>query len=268
MTPAQRRALAEEGYLVFGPDPATARWAAAANRAADAALADPALRARWLVCEGTWFIGVDALPSDAAGSVAGVPLDGPAIRALSPLPPLHPAQLSVTYPGYPRPRAGETAAAARYRRQRDGAHLDGLKAEGPERRRFAREPHAFILGLPLNRADSGASPLVIWPGSPRHMRTALAPVLANGDAADADVTEAYGAARAEVFETCPRVALPLEPGMAVLLHPLMLHGVALWQEGARADGGRRIAYFRPPAPSLSALLTAWADAGAVTPPAA
>ena len=45
---------------------------------------------------------------------------------------LHPAQLSVIYPGYPKPRVGESEAAGRYRVKRDAAHLDGLKMKPPE----------------------------------------------------------------------------------------------------------------------------------------
>ena len=44
---------------------------------------------------------------------------------------LHPAQLSVIYPGYPKPRVGESEAAGRYRAKRDAAHLDWLKMELP-----------------------------------------------------------------------------------------------------------------------------------------
>lgn len=64
-----------------------------------------------------------------------------------------------------------------------------------------------------------------------------------------DVTEIYASARREVFETCPRVALPAAPGEAILLHRLTLHGVAPWAAGATADPmGRAIAYFRPEMP--------------------
>lgn len=54
------------------------------------------------------------------------------------------------------------------------------------------------------------------------------------------------AARHEVFATCRRVALPGRPGEAVLLHRLLVHGVAPWEEGARAPSGARVvACFRP-----------------------
>ncbi len=241
------------GWVRFGPDARVRDWVAHARPAARAALDDPGL-AHWHVCAGTWFVGVDALPNDGAGRIGGSgPLAGPAVELLEthlgPLPPLHRAQLSVVYPGYPQPREGESAAAFRYRRRRDAAHLDGLKAEGPDRRRRIAEPHAFILGLPLTEADPDAAPLVVWEGSHEILRAALAGALADHDPRDwgrVDVTEAYQAARKQVFETCRRVTVHARPGEAYLLHRLALHGVAPWADGAAApEEGRMIAYFRP-----------------------
>ena len=60
------------------------------------------------------------------------------------------------------------------------------------------------------------------------------------------MTAAYREARAEVFRTCTRLALPARPGEALLLHRLLIHGVAPWVEGAEAPlEGRLVAYFRP-----------------------
>lgn len=243
-------ALSARGWVRIPAHSDTLAWARAAHRTGLEVTQDPEMQRQWLHCEGTWFVGVDALPNAPDGSLGAVPLKGPAIDLLRPLPPLHRAQLSVTYPGYPRPRAGEGAGAFRYRLNRDAAHVDGIIAEGPDRRRFVREPHAFILGLPLTAADSGASPLVVWEGSPEVMRAALLTALDGHPAerwADVDVTEAYQAARREVFARCPRVVVTAQPGEAILLHRLALHGVAPWQPGAVAPPeGRMIAYFRPP----------------------
>lgn len=233
------------GWARFPADPATLAWARAAAEAGAQALEDPAL-AHWYDCENTWFVGVDALPNRADGSVGGVALQGPAIDALSPLPPLHRAQLSVIFPGYPRPRQGETEAAFRYRLNRDAAHVDGLLAEGEGRRRHLREPHAWILGLPLSHSAPGAAPLVVWEGSHRIMARAFARAFAGHDPEDwgrIDVTDIYHEARREVFQTCPRVTLHARPGEAYVLHRLALHGVAPW---TAPDGPpRMIAYFRP-----------------------
>ena len=216
---------------------------------------DPAL-AHWHVCEGTWFVGVDALDNDATGAVAGSgPLDGAAVRFLAnlgPVPPLHRAQISVIYPGYPRPRAGESDAAFRYRLNRDAAHVDGVRPVGPERRRHVLEPHGFVLGLPLCPASPEAAPLVVWEGSHRVMQAAFARAFAGTDPArraQIDITEPYQAARRAVFETCRRVPLPAQPGEAYVLHRHALHGVAPWADRATAGpDGRMIAYFRPELP--------------------
>lgn len=247
--------LIARGWAAFPCERAVAVWAAAARPAARAAVADPAMRAKWLVCEGTWFVGVDALPNDAAGDLGAGPLPGAALaaaRALYGALPLHRGQVSVVWPGYPRPRAGEGAAAFRYRCKRDAAHVDGLRAVGPDRRRMLRERHAFILGLPLSDCDAGASPLSLWEGSHAVMRAVFARALAGipeGDWDKTDLTGVYQAARAEVFARCRRVTVPARPGEAYLLHRMTLHGVAPWQPGARAPAeGRMIAYFRPEMP--------------------
>lgn len=237
------------GWMRLPAHPATRAWARAARVVGRRVLADPAMRAAWMQCEGTWFVGVDALPNAPDGSIAGVPLAGPAVDALAPLPPLHRAQLSVTFPGYPRPRAGESEAAFRYRKTRFAAHVDGITAEGADRRRFVTEPHAFILGLPLTETDAEASPLVVWDGSHRiiasALRAVLGPVAPEARAA-VDVTDAYQTARRRCFETCRTVPLPAQPGEAVLLHRHCLHGIAPWAPGASApEDGRMVAYFRP-----------------------
>ncbi len=239
--------LWRDGWTVLPPDDRVARWATAAHVLGCQITAEPAQQTRWLRHGGTWFVGVDALPNAADGSVAGVPLDGPWGDLIDTSVPLHPAQLSVVYPGYPQRDPDESEAAHRFRRDRDAAHLDGLLALGPDKRRFLREPHAWILGLPLNTSD--ASPLVVWKGSHKVIRTAFAARFASLAPelwGDEDVTEAYQAARKQVFETCARVEVRSDPGQAVIVHRLAIHGVAPWDDGATAPPeGRMIAYFRP-----------------------
>ena len=251
--------LLENGWALFPAEETVAIWADAARSVAQARVADPEERAKWLQCEGTWFVGVDTLPNDAQGSVGGSgPLGGAAIgaaRALYGDLALHRGQVSVTYPGYPRPRAGESEATFRYRLRRDAAHVDGLLAVGPDRRRMLKERHAYILGLPLTETAPGASPMVVWEGSHLVMRgmfeAALAP-LPEEDWAEVDLTEAYQAARRKVFDTCTRVEIAAKPGEAYLVHRFALHGVAPWADGAQAPAdGRMIAYFRPELPQGS-----------------
>ncbi|MEJ6394921.1 hypothetical protein V8J82_16775 [Gymnodinialimonas sp. 2305UL16-5] len=234
--------MRDSGWQVFPPEPVVLDWVASALSAALAH--DEPLRHG-----GTWQVGVDALPNDAAGRVGdGPPFGGAALRAAGAMP-LHPAQISVVHPGYPRRDPEESEAAHRFRRNRDAAHLDGLLPEGPGRRRHLREPHAWILGIALTEADAQAAPLVIWEGSHHVIGVAFAQIFEGippGAWGDLDVTEAYQAARAKVFETCRRRALPLRVGETVLLHRHLIHGVAPWAEGGRADpAGRAIAYFRP-----------------------
>ena len=245
--------VAAAGWRRIGPDPAIARWAAAALPLARAALAatDQPLR-----CGGTWAVGLDLLPNAADGAVAGVPLPWASFGLVPE--PLHKAQLSTTFPGYPQPSAEESETAFRFRLTRDAAHLDGLLPIGPALQRMVKEPHGWILGLPLTLADPGASPLVVWEGSHDILRAALRQALAPHPPAswgEVDLTEAYGEARRAVFRDCRRVELPARPGEAMLLHRLTLHGVAPWAPGAQAaPEGRIIAYFRPQLPDVASWL--------------
>ena len=164
-------------------------------------------------------------------------------------------QISVTYPGYPRPGAGDSPANFRFRRDRDAAHVDGLLPIGPDRRRHLREPHGWILGLPLTACSGGAAPLVVWEGSHEIMARAFRKALAGHDPRDwpdIDLTIPYHAARHQVFASCKRIVLEGRPGQAHLLHRLTLHGVAPWAETANAPPeGRAVLYFRPVLPDIA-----------------
>jgi len=242
------------GWCRFAADPALRDWVDAALPAARASVEDP-LHARWLRYQGTWFAGVNALPNDARGAVDGSqPLGGVAVDFIAAELGLagfawDAAQVSVCYPGYPLPMDGESDALLRYRRERDAAHVDGLLREGTGRRRFLREFHGFILGIPMVDFDADASPFVVWEGSQEIVRAAFRQRFAGIPPerwSDEDVTEAYQAARARVFDECPRVEVHARPGEAFLAHRLSVHGMAAWREGAAAGpDGRMIAYFRP-----------------------
>lgn len=260
--------LARDGWQLFPAEPAVTDWIAHTLPVARKALRAPE-NAGWLRCGGTWFAGVDVLPNDPTGAIGtSGPLAGRAVTQALHASGLadvrwHRGQLSVVHPGYPRPMAGESKAAFQYRSVRDAAHLDGLLPVGPNRRRMLREPHAFILGLPLTPADPGAAPLAVYEGSHHLIRRALAAVLEDVPPADwpgTDLTEAYQTVRKEAFASCRRVTLQPAPGQAMLIHRLALHGIAPWQVGAPSpSGGRMIAYFRPVFPPSR--ITEWLGRG-------
>jgi hypothetical protein len=245
--------VVDTGWRHIGPHPAIAAWADAARHAGLQTLATTTETWR---CGGTWFVGVDALPNTPDGAINGTPFPWDAL----PLPPepLHPAQLSVIRPGYPQPSPDESPAAFAFRRDRDAAHLDGLLPIGPDKRRMVKEPHSWILGLPLNATT--ASPLTVWEGSHALIRAALLKALMPHPPetwGDIDITDAYQQARREVFAICRRIELPARPGEATLLHRLTLHGVAAWKPQDEAPPeGRMIAYFRPQLAAVKAWLTA------------
>jgi hypothetical protein len=209
---------------------------------------------------------VNVLPNDPQGSLPGGPqLTGPTLDSVRGLVPSFGdwdrGQLSVCFQGYPQPMEGEgeSEATFQYRVRRDAAHLDGLHHEGPGRRRFLREPHAFIFGIPLATVEAGMSPMVVWEGSHLVMQRALSEALAGTPPerwAATDITDAYHAARREVFERCRRVELTTRDGETYLLHRLALHGVAPWASPPSGATERAIVYFRPLLDHVTDWLTA------------
>ena len=244
----------EKGWVRFPNDPRLLDWIAQSLPAARATVVDPA-NEQWHRCGGTWFAGVNVLPNDDAGAVTGgPPLTGTAVDFVHDVMGLSgfawdKAQISICYPGYPKPMEGEPDAGYRFRLYRDAAHVDGLLPEGPQRRRFLREYHGFVLGFPMVDFSDDASPLVVWEGSHHVVREAFHDIYAGRlpeDWPNIDVTEAYHSLRRRIFETCRRVPVTAKPGEAYLVHRLALHGVAPWGDTASAGpDGRMIAYFRP-----------------------
>ncbi len=242
------------GFIRFGVDTALLDWLKIAGPAALATRHDPAF-AEWLRCEETWFVGVNALANDGQGALNGSgALSGRAVGFIRNNlgfggGAFDRGQVSICYPGFPKPQDGETAGAFAYRRDRDGAHVDGLHPVGPERRRKVQECQGFLLGLPVTTTNALAAPLVVWQGSHKIMQAMFVSELAGVAPADwhkVDLTQAYHAARRQVFETCARVVVHARPGEAYVLHRFALHGVSQWQTGAVApETGRAILYFRP-----------------------
>ncbi len=245
----------EDGWCVFDRDDVLLDWIATALPEARRTVADPA-NDFWFRHGRTWFAGVNALNNDSSGAVnRGMPIDGAAIAFIRKQFQLNKivldkAQISVYYPGYPQHSAEEKDAAFGYRLRRDAAHVDGLLPIGEDRRRFLREHHHYVLGIPMVEASEDAAPFVIWRGSHKIVRSALSAILEQQDESlwnDIDVTETYQQSRRAIFEQCERVELPLKPGQAVIAHRLSLHGSAPWGKTATAGSdGRMICFFRPP----------------------
>lgn len=234
-----------DGYVIYGFDPRVARWAKAAYDRTQKLISDPSVLDKQMRHERTWFVGVDTLDNDEEGAINLTPLIGPWNL---PKLPLHRAQVSIVYAGYPMQDIDESDANHRYRIKRRAAHVDGLLPVGANKRRFAQEPHAYILGLPLNNVS--AAPTVVWKGSHHIMKQALVTAIGDHEPADVDITEVYHKARQEVFNTCEMVALDCEPGHSFMLDRFLLHGTERWDPSHSPENeGRMIAFFRPEFPN-------------------
>ncbi len=244
----------EKGWCQFEYDPKIAHWIDSSLAAARSAITDPTY-SEWIRHEGTWFVGVNALNNDEFGSVGlGPPISGMAVDFIN----THfelgnfawdRAQVSVCYPGYPAPSEAESEKAYRFRLNRDAAHIDGLRREGPDQRRFLKEYHGFILGIPMVEFSPEASPFVVWEGSHNVAQKHFLQYFQNHKPETwhrLDLTEMYQSVRRQIFQQCKRVELWAQPGEVFLAHRLVLHGIAPWTDDASADqDGRIICYFRP-----------------------
>ena len=250
----QSNSFFEKGWIKFGKDPVLENWVRKTLIPVKNIIAKKEHR-QSLRCGGTWFAGVNILENNAHGSVDGGPvLDGIAIDFIrrelySSNFSWDPGQISICYPGYPKPMPEESVAAFNYRVKRDAAHVDGLLPEGIGRRRHLREYHGFILGIPMLECSPKASPVVVWEGSHEFIREAFKAAFADispRDWGNIDVTGIYQSTRREIFKCCQRVEVFARPGEAYIIHRLSLHGVAPWGTNASTSRqGRMICYFRP-----------------------
>lgn len=237
--------IGRDGFVTFGHDPCVERWAKAAYERTVELTASNAVLDAQMRHQQTWFVGVDTLDNDLDGAVSGVPLEGPWDL---PKLPLHRAQVSIVYAGYPIQDLDESDANHSYRINRRAAHVDGLLPVGPNKRRYAHEPHAYILGLPLN--DVCAAPTVVWKGSHHIMKRALVEAIGDQMPADVDITDVYQDARREVFARCEMVAINCKVGESFQLDRFALHGTECWNPSKEpVQEGRMVAFLRPEFPN-------------------
>lgn len=238
------KALKEDGFFIFERDENIEKWAQTACDIIHPIIHDPEVRKANLRHGETWFVGVDILPNDAHGAIDGKALTG-AWRSHVPDLPLHRAQVSIIFDGYPKRDNHENLPNHRYRMNRAAAHVDGLLPVGPDRRRFGMEYHAYIMAVPLNQVM--AAPTVVWKGSHKIMQRAICEAIKGRDPRQVDITDVYQAARKEVFATCEKVALTLLVGQVALIHRFALHGTDIWPKSYQDETGegRMIAFFRP-----------------------
>ncbi|MEM8496921.1 MAG: hypothetical protein AAF542_02795 [Pseudomonadota bacterium] len=253
----------ESSWVIFKHDAELAAWRQHALPSAVES-ATVAANQQWFRHQGTWFVGVNALPNDSYGKVAGSEaLSGAAVNCLQRY--VHSAfgtldttsysiawdraQVSICYPGYPGKSPEEPDSAHLFRLQRDAAHVDGLLRERKSKARYVREHHAFIFGIPLSEFTADAAPFVVWEGShkiiQRRLQERLASVPTHSWHGE-DISQAYIKAREEVFTHCERKEIYVQVGESFAVHRLAVHGMAPWSEQASSDSyGRVIAYFRP-----------------------
>ena len=219
-------------------------------------------------CGNTWFVGVNFLGNDKTASLNGACFEGIPVTEIKSyfghnIKYWDEAQVSICWPNYPLQSDNETHNAFNFRVNRYAAHVDGILPFGREKRRFLKDPHAFIFGIPITYCDYKTAPVVVWEGSHLIMREAFKRTYNASDSKNwdkIDVTNVYQKARSRVFETCQMKRLYVNLGESYLIDRLAVHGIAPWEprepkkngvstkdikNQPEIKNGRAVIYFRP-----------------------
>ncbi len=248
------RLLNQNSWAVCEPDKRMLTWIRNAKNTAQQKLKVDGFDKTQLRCGGTWFVGANFLDNDSFGTLNKVRLEGMAIEAILErygrlFCEWDRAQISICYPGYPKPSKQETAAAFSFRKNSFGAHVDGILPIGNPKRRYAKEYHAFIFGIPLEDYNQFAAPVVVWEGSHRIIRTFLSRVLLQNGVEkwkNLDITQIYAEARKEALSKCKKKIIHVPLGGCYVLHRLAVHGIMPWKKRGNSEAeSRMVAYFRP-----------------------
>ncbi|MDG2355629.1 MAG: hypothetical protein P8L82_06390 [Paracoccaceae bacterium] len=215
----------------------------------------------------TWFAGINFLDNGIGGDVDGISFSSVLWSQISGnfgvnIKYWDAAQVSICWQGYPGKDPSESEKSFKYRLKKYSSHVDGLIPIGPSKRRFAKEFHAFILGIPItnNRVDS--APLMIWEGSHKIFRNMFSKAfagLSENEVSNLDVTEIYQKYRRKVFTTCPVKKVFSHNNQPYILDRHLLHGMGPWSAAIDDSllqhrnnlfrinpmSGRIVIYFRP-----------------------
>ena len=244
----------QNSWVVFDQDKAMVDWANEARKSVKKNLSSKVIDKKQLRCGDTWFVGVNFLENNWSGTIGNVAFNGGAVKAILQrykelFDEWDKAQVSICFQGYPKKNESETEASFNYRKTHFGAHVDGILPVGKPKRRYAKEHHSFIFGVPLVHYNDSAAPIVVWEGSHHIIRNFLVKKLSSTPSnlwEHEDITKIYNEARREVFLKCKQKQIVVPVGGSYLLHRLALHGVLPWGEKGDSDKeGRMIAYFRP-----------------------
>ena len=173
-----------QGYYVWPWRQDIFQWSQSLLTPARQAMATPEHQ-HWWHHQNTWFVGVNALPNNPHGQVAKGKAMMSWLQGLLETYCLHAplnldkGQISTCHMGYPQQDQDEPNQNYYFRKHFYAAHMDGLIPEGKQRRRYLKEYHSFILGVPLTEHDAQAAPLMVWPNSHQRLQTWLLNEFAN-----------------------------------------------------------------------------------------
>ncbi len=243
-----------KGWASFPFDPNLYDWAIKVHTLVTKKINSTEGQRKKLRCGDTWFPGVNFLENDSFGNIDGALFPEKLLKFIKHHEPnfggiFDKGQISICYTGYPRRMNSESKSSFDFRRNRYAAHIDGILPVGKTRRRFIKEYHSFILGIPINQAGKEASPCVIWEGSHEIIKNELRKykrLRKISNWGNEDITEFYNDLRKKIFSSCEVKEIWVPMGHAYIINRLSLHGIMPWNQKPKGDeNSRMIAYFRP-----------------------
>ena len=214
----------------------------------------------------TWFVGMNFLKNTSDGSLGKISFDQVLLSQIEQkfgvsVDYWDRGQVSINWEGYPKKDIFETDLSYRYRLKYFASHVDGLIPVGVKKRRYLKEPHAFVLGLPVLNNFIHSAPLVVWEGSHliiRSMFNSIFREVEDTELENIDVTDFYKDARRQIFSSCTPRRIFSTDFQPYILDRHLLHGVAPWISSKKSQtntdwksvkldplDGRIIIYFRP-----------------------
>ncbi len=214
----------------------------------------------------TWFVGTNFLDNNSQGKIGNRQLSKKIIDNISnyfgtKIQYWDKGQVSICWPGYPKKDTLESEKSFNFRIKRFASHIDGIIPLGLQKRRFAKEYHAFILGLPIMNNFKNNASLVVWEGSHKIFRNFFRNIydgVSSNKISDTDITELYNECRNKVFTKCNVKKIVPNFKQPYLLDRHLLHGIDQWKDpnsGSYAiknkhlvnnlSNGRIVVYFRP-----------------------
>ena len=258
--------LCENGWCFLNTDNDHYDWINEAKKQIKFKFSQNVIKDQDLRSGSTWFVGTNFLDNNSQGKIGARQFSKKIINNISSyfgtkIQYWDKGQVSICWPGYPKKDTLESEKSFNFRIKRFASHIDGIIPLGSKKRRFAKEYHAFILGLPIMNNFKNNASLVVWEGSHKIFRNFFRNIyegVSSNKISHIDITELYNECRNKVFTKCNVKKIVPNFKQPYLLDRHLLHGIDQWKDqnfGSyvikhknsvnNLSNGRIVVYFRP-----------------------